>query len=242
MIEAYFDESGTHEGAPFICVAGYLFKKHNVDAIGSEWGRMLNKYHVPYFHMADLVHDKIPTIYSHLTMVERTSLEKEVIALIKRYAEIGIALSIDLEAYQLLPKNGMFENPYSFLCLQVLQGIKNWGDKNKFFDKVTYFFETGAEGFGHFQKIVKIIKGVPGLDGQYRLGNLQAIEKKEAIPLQCADLLSWLWYSHNRGNVEGRTIRKDFKSLIELKIDPHHYDKAAVERWLANDKSLLINF
>lgn len=33
IIEAYFDESGTHEGSPDICIAGYLFEKGNAIAL-----------------------------------------------------------------------------------------------------------------------------------------------------------------------------------------------------------------
>lgn len=41
VMEAYFDESGTHDGSSSLCVAGYLFEKENATALGIEWQKML---------------------------------------------------------------------------------------------------------------------------------------------------------------------------------------------------------
>jgi len=36
-MEAFFDESGTHDSSPFVCVAGYLFEKGKATALDNAW-------------------------------------------------------------------------------------------------------------------------------------------------------------------------------------------------------------
>ena len=56
LMEAYFDESGTHEGSPFVCVAGYLFEKGNAAALNADWRAMLKGNDLPFFRMSDCAH------------------------------------------------------------------------------------------------------------------------------------------------------------------------------------------
>src|SRR5437764_1233786 len=56
MIEAYFDESGTHHGSPIMCVAGYLIEADQCRRLQAEWDVILLKYNVPYFHMSACAH------------------------------------------------------------------------------------------------------------------------------------------------------------------------------------------
>jgi len=48
VMEAYFDESGTHDGSPFVCVAGYLFQKGNATALDAAWRWMLEEKWVTF--------------------------------------------------------------------------------------------------------------------------------------------------------------------------------------------------
>jgi hypothetical protein len=49
VMEAYFDESGTHEGSPFVCVAGYLFEKGIANALDVSWRAMLQEKSLLFF-------------------------------------------------------------------------------------------------------------------------------------------------------------------------------------------------
>ena len=37
LFEAHFDESGSHDGPPVLCVAGYLYDKEAALDLDSEW-------------------------------------------------------------------------------------------------------------------------------------------------------------------------------------------------------------
>ena len=56
MMEAYFDESGTHRDSPLMCVTGYIIDADQCRRFQTEWDEVLSKYGVPYFHMSDCAH------------------------------------------------------------------------------------------------------------------------------------------------------------------------------------------
>src|ERR1700686_2693669 len=56
LVEAYFDESGTHQGSPIMCVAGYLFSPEQCKRFSEEWSAVLKEYGLPYFRMSECAH------------------------------------------------------------------------------------------------------------------------------------------------------------------------------------------
>ena len=48
MMEAYFDESGTHAGSPSMCIAGYLFAADQVLHLDREWSEVLSDYGIQF--------------------------------------------------------------------------------------------------------------------------------------------------------------------------------------------------
>ncbi|MFZ6658809.1 DUF3800 domain-containing protein [Undibacterium sp. TJN19] len=231
FVEAYFDESGTHDGSPFLCVAGYIFEKNKSIELDEKWRKMLLHYGLPYFHMKECAHNM--GVYKHLSREQCDLAAREAINLIKTYAARGIAVSLDVSSYKMIPPNGIFNNPYSFMCWQVFNGVHNWSNENNHNKPISYFFESGAEGFGDFQRATDTIFKYPLLKEKYRGGSVSFQNKTNAIQLQCADLLAWHWFTHNKRKKRGEKIRKDFRSLVDLKnVDVHHYDSESIVKWL----------
>ena len=54
MLDAYFDDSGTHQGSPAISVAGYMSTPDRWKRFESEWRETLDAYGVEFFHMTIL--------------------------------------------------------------------------------------------------------------------------------------------------------------------------------------------
>jgi hypothetical protein len=123
---AYFDESGTGDDSPFLCVAGYVFANENALAIEPEWKAMLGRYGLPYFHMSEC--NQHSGIYAHLTEAQCIQAATEAIALTKKYAARGVAISFDNKAFDALPPQPIWTDRYSFLCSQVMYGVVKWAD------------------------------------------------------------------------------------------------------------------
>ncbi len=232
LVEAYFDESGTHEGSPFLCVAGYVFEKEKAVALDVQWRKMLKKYGLPHFHMSECAQNK--GVYKHLSKQDCDLAAREAIVLIKAYAERGIALSLAKNAWELIPKDGIFSSAYSFMCWQVSNGIKKWANETGFDGRVACFFETGANGWGAARSEINKVLKYPSVARDFRVSSVTFLNKEDSAALQCADLLAWHWFTYNKRQQEGKPPKRaDFKSLIELKnIDVHHYDKESIEKWL----------
>lgn len=198
LVEAYFDESGTGAESRFLCVAGYIFTKERAVALAADWQAMLARIGVSYFRMVDCAHGAGE--FAKLSPGARDNAARQAIALTKRHALRGIALSLDKVAFSQLPPQAIWNTPYSFLAGQVLYGIRKWADENGHSDRVSYIYEAGAHGAGDLVEAFAKIKRTPDLAAEYRIGGVSFLEKTEkgAEPLQCADLLAWHWNTYNK--------------------------------------------
>jgi hypothetical protein len=84
----------------------------------------------------------------------------------------------------------------------------------------------------------KVFK-TPQMKTDFRYSTHDFKGKSEVIQLQCADLLAWHWFTHNRRIREGKGKRKDFRSLLGKKIYANHCDKEGIDTWLAHRKMVL---
>lgn len=231
---AYFDESGTDAKSGVLCVAGYIFLEEMVGPFEAEWTAMLEKYGLPFFHMVDCAHGT--GVFRAITAEQRIEAQKEAIKLTRKYACKGIALSIDKAAFPKIGIGGkkIWTTPYTFLCGQVLYGVRDWANETGFDGEIEYVFESGADGeVKAVDETVNALLGTAEVRKIFRYGRHVYAKKKEALPLQSADLLAWHWFTHNRRIREGKNKRADFKNLIGLTIDPHHYDATSIEYWQA---------
>lgn len=88
LVEAYFDESGSDDGSEVLCVAGYIFEKDARVELDSRWQEVLKNYGLPFFRMSACAHGVEP--FDALTLNQRIEVEKEMIALIKKYSAYGV--------------------------------------------------------------------------------------------------------------------------------------------------------
>ena len=133
---AYFDESGTDEKSPDLVVAGYIFLEENVAPFEAEWKAMLEKYGLPFFHAVECMHGT--GVFKHLTLEQRTEAQTDAIEQIRKYGAKGIALSIDKTVFPQIGHPPLWTTPYTFLCGQVLFGVRDWADAIGFHGEVEY--------------------------------------------------------------------------------------------------------
>jgi Protein of unknown function (DUF3800) len=233
IMEAYFDESGTHAGSPFLCVAGYLFKKGNAHALDIAWREMLQEKSLPFFRMSDCAHGTGP--FQGWSKIDTTDLEIRAINLVKAYAAYGFAASVVMDDFHLIPNLGLFDTAYSFACLQMFLGVKYWADNNDFHGDVNYVFESGAQHQSEANAFMQNVFEHPQMRLDFRYSSHTFADKANVSQLQCADLLAWHWFTHNQRGRRGEVAkRKDFRSLLEKRIKANHFDKEGIDKWLAH--------
>jgi len=144
FLECYFDESGTEDGSPVLCVAGYLFDKESCRQLDLQWKDVLDLYKIPFFRMSACAHNQKP--FKHLSPVDCIEAEKAMIGLINQYALLGVAMALNENEY-----NDLFDvevqkitgDAYTFCCWQIMAGIQTWIVRNQFKGEIAYFFESG---------------------------------------------------------------------------------------------------
>jgi hypothetical protein len=192
--QAFFDESGSHDGSAVLCVAGYVFRKSNAIKLGHEWRKVLRWKKLPYFHMVDCAHGNGP--FANLTKDERIAVETKLIETIKRYAIQGISVTIDPAEYASFPnklptKAGLYDSAYALCAQTIMTGVWAFIDANPRIGKMHYFFEAGHQSAPQADEIMRAMLATPRHKHNFRYAGHSSVEKADAPQIQAADLLAW---------------------------------------------------
>jgi hypothetical protein len=218
QVEAYFDESGSHSGAPVLCVAGYLFQVNRARRLTRSWRAALDEKGLPYFRMSECAHGNGP--FASLTKPERIQLAARMIEIIKRDTIQGIAVTVnEAEFREHMLQHALVGSSYSFAAHVILAGVASWIGANPTTGSVAYFFEAGHLSQPEANAIMTLLFRSPRAKASHRYAGHAFVEKETTPAVQAADLLAWQWYTDRRHHLEGRPRRKDCAILLE-----HHHN------------------
>lgn len=228
LAEAYFDDSGAPDEPFPMCLGGYVFKPGMANALAPEWKAMLDLRGLDYFRMSECAHGEGQ--FARLSAHERDEVAREAIALTIKYADRGVAISIDAEVAADMRGGSIWGNTYSFLCGQTVFAIQQWAHQIGFDGDVAYFFESGTKGYAQAIEALGLIQQSDG-ERKYRIGSVALVDKKKSAAVQCADLIAWHWLQQNKRWAAGKSGRRaDFKALSNgVFVQANHYDRAALE-------------
>ena len=219
FLECYFDESGSHDGSPVLCVAGYLFDKDQCKSLDLKWKASLERYKLPFFRMSACAHntDDVKIYpFEHLSAAECIAVEKEMIGHINEHALLGVAVAVNEHDYEVLfGDNSLAGTPYAFCCWQVLAGIQSWILRNQFRGqgKVAYFFEAGHPDQNQANALMKRIFDNKTLRQNYCYGSHSFVDKECVRPVQTADILAW----HQATQVK-RWLKNDARMRADFRV------------------------
>jgi hypothetical protein len=230
MIEAYFDESESHTGKPFFCVAGYTFEQAQAVKFDGEWRRMLDDFDLPYFHMTACEARAEP--FTHLEFEVRTAIQTRAVRIIKESICYGVVVSVDPEAWhKIMPPHPLTpRTPYSFCVHGSFVAIKQRADAENYHGKIAYFFEAGQEHQEETDRLMRQYMDVPDSMEIFRYQSHTFIRKKDSTLLQAADLLAWHCANNYQRVCRGGYSRDDFVNLAkDDRIYNWHFNEAALE-------------
>jgi hypothetical protein len=215
LAEAYFDESGSHDGSKTLCVAGYILHAEQARLLTTEWNEVLAWKDLPYFHMVDCAHGN--GVFAKLSRADRIQVAARMIAVIKRRTAYGLAVSVDLAEFkQEMDGFPIWRDPYTACAHFVLGAVGYWTDHAKFSGDIAYFFESGHASA---PLTSAIMDGATATMAELRdsmcYGGHAFVKKERTPAVQAADFLAWQWYTDVRHMQEGRPRRKDLESLFQ---------------------------
>lgn len=229
MVEAYFDESGSHDGSPVLCVAGYVFEKESCSKLDAAWSEVLSKFALPYFRMSACAQGTKP--FDVLTKDQRIEVETEMIGLIKQFASFGIAVTVEPKMFDaIVPSLPEIGSAYTFCAHTCLSAVKWWADKTGYHGDIAYFFESGHRSQSQANDIMNILFKNPAKRMEHRYVSHTFADKEKVRPLQAADLLAWQWHTDQKRRTRGNNKpRLDCVALVENQNPPHrvmHYKES----------------
>ena len=149
MMEAYFDESGTHHGSPVMSLAGYLFEADQCRLLTRDWARTLAEYNLPYFRMSECANGTGE--FANLSMAQRIAAEKSMINHIKTRMTFGFAVSMSEQEFNRMAPNRfveVFGDSYTACTIPAMASVGYWARKRDYRGKIAYFFESGHAQMG----------------------------------------------------------------------------------------------
>ncbi|WFU08800.1 DUF3800 domain-containing protein [Rhizobium sp. CB3090] len=222
-IQAFFDESGTHDGSQILGIAGYIFRKSEAIKLGHEWKKVLKLKNLPYFHMVDCAHGNGP--FANLTRQERIEVETKIIEIVRKRSIQGFAVTVvESEFKQALEDfpqiKEIYGSAYSFSVHLILAGVLAWIGANPRAGEISYFFESGHSSASKANSVMNEL--FHHKRQEYRYLRHGFVEKARSPAVQAADLLAWQWCKDKKNQMENRPRRKDCEALLKQRVNAIH--------------------
>jgi hypothetical protein len=222
MVEftAFFDESGTHDSAPILCMGGLVLENEAAKQLSVRWKEMLDGYGLPFFRMAACAHGAKP--FDRLDKDQRIAVETEAISIIRSAIKFGFAVSVYPSQFdKTVPHSPEIGSPYSLCAHTCLTAVRGWANRFNIEGKISYVFEAGHRSQAEANGIMIRLFKKPNLRAEHRYAGHSFADKSVVLPLQAADIIAWQWFTENKRQLEGirPNPRGDFVELMRKPIE-----------------------
>lgn len=230
MLEAYFDESQSHKGKPFLCVAGCIFESEQAIVFDEKWRVMLGDFDLPYFRMSACEARAKP--FEHLEREVRTAIQGRAARLINEHISHGVVVSVNPEEYiRITPPHPLIaKQPYTFCVHGSFVAVKQMADADKFDGKIAYVFEAGHEHQNETDKLMRYYMNAPGSIDIFRYQSHSFVGKQDSTPLQAADFLAWHSTTNFKRTESDHYSRNDFAEFVDDRYWRWHFDRSSIEQ------------
>jgi hypothetical protein len=195
IFQCYFDESGKFKDHEVISFCGLCSPLSRVQEFEEEWKRLLRSCEIESLSMKKALRRsrRLSLCIDKQSAQERTEILKPFALCIRKHFEIGVAIAVDVKAYQQISavakkQIGGSDDPYylAFLC-----GIMGPSRRLRDEDKMHLICDDDENTALNCYRLYRRVKIVdPTL--RHRLVALTFASDKEFVPLQAADMLSSL--------------------------------------------------
>lgn len=214
QLDAYFDESGTHDNADAVVVAGYLASAEKWEEFVCKWADMLSEADLTHWHQVNFA-QRVKE-YTGWTEEKRVKFMQRAAGMIKNTVIAGVSCGVNAAAFKELAPRLPFR-PYAFCAMGCFKHLEGWAFEKSHRDPIDCIFEAGTRGRGEISEMVKeLMSDEDGDRLSFRIGSIRFEKKKQFLPLQTADILAYECYKEAVSGQINVEIRGPRKSLIEL--------------------------
>jgi hypothetical protein len=216
MLEAYFDESGTHADPreALLILAGYIADEEEWKTFYTRWKSVLDRFQLPRFHMKDIQNFRHP-LFKHLSADDRRSLVVALIDAIADTAVLGTLHYMRLHEYKSVttpPFRSRYGSAYGMLLtLTLLQLGSVLINPLKQPETIRVFLEAGHANANDALRLIKywqedtapapteyqgepveVVREDPDRTSRLRIADFGLGSKENMYPLHAADMLAYL--------------------------------------------------
>jgi hypothetical protein len=222
MFTAYFDGSGKRE-SKVVTVAGYIANSATWQKIEIEWRRALCDFNLEQLHMSKLK----PAQHSRKLLGRFANI-------LVTWAEVGIASSVLSAAFaeELSSLNTQaFREPFCVAAPFAIAAAEAWAQRRSYEGPLAFVFEDGDRKH----------EFVKAYDSAYRYFPKQlrslAFAQKDVLPLQTADMLSYLVRHEISFTCEEKAAPDDWRAYALRQLNKGIVDS----RWFSNEQLKLFD-
>ncbi|MDN3645934.1 DUF3800 domain-containing protein [Pontixanthobacter aestiaquae] len=191
VAELYFDESGSHQGSRYLTVAGFWFESAQAVRFARDWEKILDRFGLQYAHMTDCALGFGQ--YKNMSLEDRIKSGSLLIENIKRRTRFGFSVTIEPSRYlEVMADVPGAPSPYTQCLMTLFHQISRFVRANNFDGQIRCLFEAGHESAAEANRYFDAISlhGADWTDA-VRYGGHEFVDKRDALPLQAADMLAW---------------------------------------------------
>ena len=242
-IGAFIDESGTHSGSPISTMGAYLFRDRQYRRFIDEWALALSERGsgIRFFHAKECAHLRGEFQRVGLGRTSADALYQYLIALIKRRAILGVAVSAAESDFEAAKPPWVTHSFYSYLVQCLTGGIYDWAERSNFAGGISYILEAGHEKEGEAGRGLEVLRDFPVCRTGSRYVS-HAFGSKDGFPgLQAADILAYEWFKDRKNQMEGepRRRRQSLAALMKGKAHVHaHFTREMMTNTFRQIKSV----
>lgn len=188
LLQAFFDESGTHGTARTAVIAGYVATEVNWDQVQARWQEVLILHGIKKFHATDFFAQEGE--FHSMEMLQRESLSVGLVEAIQLGELYTISVAVDAQVYDTVTSSQfrkVFPKPYDLCFNEIIRGIDFWSEQEAQGEEVGLVFSTSDEYDDRSQETFNNWKRYSHLK---TIGGLQFNRPDKVPALQCADLLA----------------------------------------------------
>lgn len=198
---AYFDESYSTDEPRVMAIGGYLSPIEQWERFGAEWSGFFQEFAIQNpFHMTDFMAGRGQ--FFGWPATKRTRCMQWLAGIIVRRAHYRASVSLEIAAYEDVFRDSAV-GPYAFCVVQWMQEAFRFLDRHNTSGQIAYVFESGSGFGGQIFAALDWIKKRRVYKGRYRLHSFTFADKRDALPLQAADILAWGTRRHTAGIISG---------------------------------------
>lgn len=219
MLQAYFDDSGTHDRSETVSVGGFISTPERWLKFEEEWRSALEDWGIPMFRMSKFANRARP--FTYWTEEQRQQRLSRLLEVIDRnvLASIGAAIPVAEFSSKLSPEAQLYcGGPYglamTFIFMDLAPAVRRLHGEEAW---IAYIVESGSDGAGEILKVFRENERDPQQKELYRLLSLRFENKRQYLPLQAADILAYELYKHHpRQPVPQHLARYPLRKLADI--------------------------